>query len=79
MMAGIKIVTGLVEDKEVYNSEGELLSELAFKKDSRRRIIIMDETHHDLSITGEKGGPRAVTYFNPDLQRGRCHQKCQVF
>ena len=30
----------------------------------------MDETHHDLSITGDKGGSRAVTYHDPSLQRG---------
>jgi hypothetical protein len=30
----------------------------------------MDLTHHDLSITGEKIGPQAVTYFNPAFQRG---------
>ncbi len=64
------IASGLVEDTEVYNNEGELVSELTFKKDCTRRIINMDETHHDLSITGEKGGPRAVTYFNPAFQRG---------
>ena len=29
----------------------------------------MDETHHDLSITGDKGGSRSVTYHNPLLQR----------
>jgi len=30
----------------------------------------MDETHHDLSVTGERGGPRATTYHNPKMQRG---------
>ena len=30
----------------------------------------MDETHHDLSITGDNGGPRSVTYHNPNYQRG---------
>jgi hypothetical protein len=30
----------------------------------------MDETHHDLSITGDKGGSRAVSYHNPSHQRG---------
>ena len=29
----------------------------------------MDETHHDLSITGDKSGSRAITYHNPNLQR----------
>jgi hypothetical protein len=30
----------------------------------------MDETHHDLSITGNKGGSRALVYSNRKLQRG---------
>ncbi|KAI2498179.1 hypothetical protein MHU86_16322 [Fragilaria crotonensis] len=30
----------------------------------------MDETHHDLSVTGDKGGSRAVSYHNPLYQRG---------
>ena len=30
----------------------------------------MDKTHHDLSITGDRGGPRAVSYHNPAFQRG---------
>ncbi len=55
----------------MYNNEGELVSELTLKKDCTRRIINMDgETHHDLPITGEKGRPQAVTYFNPAFQRG---------
>ena len=29
----------------------------------------MDETHHDLSIVGNNSGPRAITYYNPGLQR----------
>jgi hypothetical protein len=33
----------------------------------------MDKTHHGLSITGEKGGTRAMAYMNPLLQRG--HKK----
>ena len=44
--------------------------QLTFKADVTRRIINMDETHHDLSITGDKGGSRAVSYHNPKLQRG---------
>jgi hypothetical protein len=35
----------------------------------------MDETHHDLSITGDKAGTRALKYHNPSLQRG---PHCQV-
>jgi hypothetical protein len=40
------------------------------RKDTERRIINMDETHHDLSITGDRGGPRAVSYHNPAFQHG---------
>jgi hypothetical protein len=41
-----------------------------FLKDTEGRMINMDETHHDVSITGIKGGSRAVTHHNPLLQRG---------
>lgn len=64
------LTTGLVVDEEVYNNEGGLVSEVRFKKDTERRIINMDETHHDLSVTGDKGGSRAVSYHNPAFQRG---------
>ncbi|KAI2492854.1 hypothetical protein MHU86_21695 [Fragilaria crotonensis] len=66
------ISTGLVIDREVRNGNGDLLSELDFRSDQvTRRIINMDETHHhDLSITGDKGGSRSVVYHNPDYQRG---------
>jgi hypothetical protein len=70
------IATGLVVDQEVRNESGELLSEVDFRPadrggdDVKRRIINMDETHHDLSITAEKGGPRSTMYHNPLLQRG---------
>jgi hypothetical protein len=30
----------------------------------------MDKIHHDLSITGDKGGTRAMAYMNLLLQRG---------
>jgi hypothetical protein len=30
----------------------------------------MDETHHDLSVTGDKGGPIALVYHNTDFQWG---------
>ena len=30
----------------------------------------MDETHHDLSMTGDKSGSRAISYHNPRYQRG---------
>jgi hypothetical protein len=29
---------------------------------------MMDETHHDLSISGNKGRSRALVYLNPKLQ-----------
>ena len=65
------IETGLVIDEEVRDANGVLVSELDFRSDEvRRRIINMDETHHDLSITGDRAGPRAVMYHNPSLQRG---------
>ncbi|KAI2513446.1 hypothetical protein MHU86_920 [Fragilaria crotonensis] len=64
------LTTGLVVDEEVFNNEGGLVSEVRFKKDTERRIINMDETHHDLSVTGDKGGSRAVSYHNPAFQRG---------
>ena len=57
------IKSGLVIDREVQDAEGLLLSELDFcSLEVERRIIDMDETHHDLSITGDKGGPRALVY-----------------
>ena len=65
------IKSGLVIDREVRDEQGELLSELDFRSDEvRHRIINMDETHHDLSITGDKGGSRMLVYNNPSLQRG---------
>ncbi len=62
--------TGLVVDESVFDEEGCIVSELRFLPDTERRIINMDETHHDLSITGDKGGSRAVSYHNPTFQRG---------
>ncbi len=34
----------------------KLVSEVRFRKDSQRCIIYMDETHHSLAITGDRGG-----------------------
>lgn len=62
--------TGLVDDTVVLDDEGNMVSEVFFKKDTKRRIINMDETHHNLSITGDRGGSRAVTYHDPTIQRG---------
>ena len=69
------INTGLVLDQEVRDpASGTLISELDFRSDEvRRRFVNMDETHHDLSVTGDRGGPRAVMYHNPQYQRG-CRQ-----
>ena len=70
------IASGLAIDQEVVDEKGVLISEIDFRSanrggdDVKRRIINMDETHHDLSITSEKGGPRATMYHNPNLQRG---------
>jgi hypothetical protein len=65
------INSGLVIDREVRDAEGKLLSELDFRStEVERRIINMDETHHDLSISGDKSGTRALVYNNPSLQRG---------
>ena len=65
------IETGLVLDEEVRDINGNLISELDFRSDDvRRRIINMDETHHDLAITGDRGGTRSLMYHNPRYQRG---------
>jgi hypothetical protein len=65
------INSGLVIDREVRDAEGKLLSKLDFcSPEVERRIINMDETHHDLSISGDKSGTRALVYNNPILQRG---------
>ncbi len=64
------IGTGLVEDKVVLDADGKLVSEVCFKSDLQQRIINMDETHHYLAITGDRGGSRAVSYHNPAFQRG---------
>jgi hypothetical protein len=62
--------TGLVVNERVLDKQGKVLSEVRFLKDTKQRIINMDETHHGLSITGDKGGSRAVAYSNPLLQQG---------
>jgi hypothetical protein len=64
------IKTGLVVNEQVLDKEGAVVLEVRFRKDAERRIINMDETHHDLSIIGDKGGPRAVSNRNPSFQRG---------
>ncbi len=65
------LATGLVEDEKVFDVEnGASVSEVRLKQDKERRLINMDETHHELSITGDKGGSCAVSYHNPAFQRG---------
>jgi hypothetical protein len=65
------LATEMVVDEIELDENGDLVSKVRFKPDIlKRRIINMDETHHDSSITGDKGGSRSVTYHNPLLQRG---------
>ena len=65
------IETGLVKDAEVRDIDGNLNLELNFQSDEVcRRIINMHETHHDLSIIGDRGGTRSLMYHNPCYQRG---------
>lgn len=63
--------SGMVIDRVILDNNGAIETELDFRNDDvKRRIVNMDETHHDLSITGDKGGTRSVTYHNPTFQRG---------
>ncbi len=45
------------------NPDGTLQSELDFRgeEDVKHHVIKMDEANHNLSITGNNGGSRAVT------------------
>ena len=63
--------TGLVDDIEVLDEEKNMVSEVFFSnKDTKHRIINMDaESHRNLSITGDIGGSRAVTYHDSTIQR----------
>ncbi len=68
------VSTGLVIDREVRGGNGRFISEVDFRSDEVTPCIInMDETHHDMSVTGNKGGSRALVYHNPNFQRG-CKQ-----
>ncbi len=61
---------GLVVDEKTSNDACGLASEVCFKKDTeRQQIINMEETHHDLSMTGNKNGIRAILYHKPLYQR----------
>ena len=67
------IESKLAEDRAVFDIDGRQISELYFSEEAKRRIINMDETHHDLGIAGDKSGYRNITYCNPGLQRsGTC-------
>ena len=52
------------------DENGVLLTKVRFKPNVKERIINMDKTHHDLSITGDRGGSRAITYHDTALQHG---------
>ncbi len=64
------LATWLFEHEDiVFGEEGEVVSEVHFKMRNERRIINMDKNHHNLSVTGYKGGPGAVIlYHNPLYQ-----------
>jgi hypothetical protein len=64
------LATQMVVDEVELDENGVLLTEVRFKPNGKERFINMDETHHDLSITGDRGGSRAITYHDPTLQRG---------
>jgi hypothetical protein len=70
------LASGLVLDQSVVNERGELISEVDFRSpfhgglDVKRRIINMHESHHDLLITTEMGGPRLTMYHHPKRQQG---------
>ncbi|KAI2502638.1 hypothetical protein MHU86_11832 [Fragilaria crotonensis] len=66
----VLIRTGLVDDEIVLDGDGKVVSKVRFIKDSQRRIINIDETHHNMAITGDRGGSCAVSYHNPAFQRG---------
>jgi hypothetical protein len=48
------LTTGLVIGEEAFNIESRFVSEVRFKNGTERRIINMDETYHDLSITDHR-------------------------
>ena len=63
------IATGLCIGQEVQDADEILVSELNFQSANVKRWIQnMDETHHDLSVTGDRCGSRSVMYHNPPLQ-----------
>ena len=59
------LATGqVVENEKVDDKEGEMVSEVSFKMHSKHRIINMDETQHDSSVTDDKGGSQAINKFD---------------
>jgi hypothetical protein len=70
MQRRIWLQQDLLRIKAVLDENGKVVSEVCIKCDLERCIINMDETHHNLAITGDRGGPRAISYHNPAFQRG---------
>jgi len=59
----------LAIDKPVFN-DGNIINEDVFIPDDyKARMINFDETDHPLFNEGDKGGPRARTYTDPNLPR----------
>ena len=48
------LATEMVVDEVELDENGVLLTEVKFKPNVKHRIINMNETHHDLSITSER-------------------------
>ncbi len=72
------MATCLVVNKSFFYAEnGEFVPEVWFKKDTERQFINIEETHHGLSITDDKGGSRAVSYHNPNVPE-RCNKSYQM-
>ena len=64
--------TGLVINLVVRDTNGEVVAELDFWSDEvkYRMINMLDEqTHHDLSVTGDRGVTNCITYHSPKYQR----------
>ena len=64
------LATEMVVDEVKLDENGVLLTEVKFKPNVKHRIINMDKSHHDLLITGDKGGSCVILYHDPTLQRG---------
>ena len=67
----IRFISELDADSPTYDENGRLLLELNFQSSEVLHCFInMDQTHHDVSITGNNDGPWSITYHNLDVQRG---------